>query len=42
MANISESTPEPQQTEQEGGIDINEINDSKVVEKGLKYEFVPN
>ena len=24
------------------GIDINEINDSKVVEKGLKYEFVPN
>ena len=24
------------------GIEINEINDSKVVEKGLKYEFVPN
>ncbi len=25
MANISESTPEPQHTEQESGIDINEI-----------------
>ena len=25
MANISESTPEPQQTEQEGGSDSNEI-----------------